>query len=135
MEEVLKWNSFVGYHWLSGISEGEYLGNNCLIFQIDGRNYRAVEDPDDGYRSYCNIKVSDVPPKNTFEPTMVRCNAIFDGHGIVMNDIVTNEAVLLMGTDEWDDYYPLCVMHYNPENLTINEVVREFDESKFNNLI
>ncbi len=36
-------------------------------------------------------------------------------------DAVTNEVVLEIGTDDFNDYYPCCVMNWYPEKLHINK--------------
>lgn len=51
-----------GTHILTGVGFGSLVRKdslgysekvNTVLFTLDGKNYQAVENPDDGYRSYC----------------------------------------------------------------------------------
>lgn len=62
----MTFDDFVGYHTLSGVEETKIeiddywsgkIETNAIIIQMDGKNYAFVEDPDDGYRSYCKDPV------------------------------------------------------------------------------
>lgn len=125
----------VGEHELSGVditTERVRLYENyredCEVvrFVIDGKTYKATEDPDDGYRSYLNeIKVTDEKVTNTFPPQKVIGKMKDDesryGSNIIQFiDTTTRKVVLEIGTDNSEDYYPCCVMDWSPENLAIN---------------
>ncbi len=122
---------FVGKHKLSGVdfgtldSDGWNKGDDtlCVIFVLDGIKYMAQEDPDDGWRSYCEeIQIVQNEVKNIFEPVDVICRTS-NRHGdsvLQVIDMKTNKTVLLVGTDYSEDWYPCCIMSYSPENLCLN---------------
>ena len=55
----------VGLHELSGVDTTtemiETWGENYVVrFVLDGKTYKAIEDPEDGYRSHCkDLEVCD----------------------------------------------------------------------------
>lgn len=126
----------VGGHLLSGLDrevkkaeEGSYYDADANVFRfvLDGKTYKAIENPDDGYRSYLNdLEVSDEIVQYTFPAQKVigkmRDNSEYGIHDVIeFYDAVTNELVLAVGTDNSVDYYPSCVMDWYPENLSINK--------------
>ena len=99
---------------------------NVIKFVLDGITYKAVEDPVDGYRSTCKeLIVCNEPVNNNFSPQEV-VGKMKDNDTYSTNDTIqfidtyTGKIVLEVGTDNTDDYYPYCVMNWNPENLAIN---------------
>lgn len=100
---------------------------NVILFTLDGITYKLVENPDDGYRSYCgDIEISDVAPKYNFQGIRVICSMMEDGHYekndcIVLRDCENGEIVLEAGTMNYDDYYPYCHFAYYPENMSCNK--------------
>lgn len=135
-----------GRHKLSGV--GEYSvedeWNNGTIeycvFVIDGKFYITYSDPEDGYRSngVLNVVSNDV------------IQTAVEKHGLIMNMfpeqevIVVNfnhvdnkhewedkwlvrmfneggDEILTVGTENYNDYYPMSVFHWHPENLPINK--------------
>src|ERR1035437_3425986 len=130
----MKLEDLIGSHELSGIDEtSEEMGGwnhdesvSVILFILDDITYKAVEDPDDGYRSYmkelvrCDDKVSNVfPPQKVFGK-MKGSEEWCVNATIQFFDSETTKLVLELGTDNTDDYYPYCVMHWHPENLSIN---------------
>jgi hypothetical protein len=125
----------VGEHELSGVDTtkervkqyGHYY-KDCEVvrFVIDGKTYKATEDPDDGYRSYLNeLEVTDEKIANSFPPQKVIGKMKDDSdwernETIQFIDTTTGKVVLEVGTDNMYDYYPYCVLHWYPENLAIN---------------
>jgi hypothetical protein len=126
----------VGEHELSGVDTGDekvhkydsyYEDCGVVRFVLDGKTYKAIEDPDDGYRSYLSkLEVTDEKVSNTFPPQKVigimkpdEDYAVNDT--IQFFDVITTKVVLEVGTDNTDDYYPYCVLNWNPENLAIND--------------
>jgi hypothetical protein len=99
----------VGEHELSGVDtttekvkQYGYYYEDCEVvrFVIDGKTYKAVEDPCDGYRSYLKeLEVTDEKVTNNFPPQKV---------------------IGKMKDDSDDDYYPYYVLYWSPENLAIN---------------
>lgn len=133
----MKLTDLVGLHKLSGVDTTtenvklyEWSDNTeyCSVvrFVLDGVTYKAIEDPDDGYRSYCSeLIMCDEPVANNFQPHVVMAKMKDDetyqtNYTIQFIDVVTGKIVLEVGTDNADDYYPYCVMCWNPENLAIN---------------
>lgn len=123
----------VGKHYLSGFDTATEKADksynedfDVVRFVLDGRTYKAIEDPSDGYRSYLeDLIVTDEIISNTFPPQEV-IGIMKDNDDYSVNDtiqffdIVTGKIVLEIDTDNTDDYYPYCVMNWYPENLAIN---------------
>ena len=125
----------VGLHELSGVDttteevkqwDNHYEDANVVRFVLDGKTYKAIEDPDDGYRSHCNeLEVCDEVVSNNFPPQKVmgkmKDNSTYEVNDTIQFiDVVTGKVVLEVGTDNTDDYYPYCVMNWSPENLACN---------------
>ena len=113
-----------GIHALSGVDIIEDIGEGmACLFTLDNETYAALEDPDDGYRSYLGcIGIVNTKPRVTFEPEQV----VVCGHnsktenGIRILNAKTGLEILALYTSDLDDYYPCCRMEYNPENLSAN---------------
>jgi len=127
----------IGLHELSGVDntteqvklyEWRESTEECDVvrFILDGVTYKAVEDPDDGYRSHCSeLIVCNEPITNNFPPQKVFGKMKDDdkynvNDTIQFFDLLNGKLVLEVGTDNTDDYYPYCVMNWNPQNLSIN---------------
>lgn len=125
---------FCGRHIFSGcelrqeIVEG-YINDmdaTVCLFTLDGITYKAVEDPEDGYGSYCkDIEVSEVPPRYSFPGIAVLCSMKEDSGGekndvLVIRDAINGKVILEVGTMNYDDYYPYAHFEYNPENMSCN---------------
>ncbi len=128
-------NDLVGAHILTGVDFesvnqeiSTYFYKDCEIvnFVLDGETYTAVQDPDDGYRSCMGeIKKSDAIVKNMFEPCKVfGAMRINDRYGrcdiIDFSDAITSKIVLSVGTENLDDYYPMWIAEFTPENMASN---------------
>jgi hypothetical protein len=125
---------FVGLHKLSGVdmnnerTESEWGGGfeDCQVvnFILDGKVYTAIENPSDGYRSMLReIKLSDAATrtiKNRFSPVRV-IGIIRDGEVLDLFDVHTGKAILSIGTKDENDYYPVFVAEFTPENMAINQ--------------
>lgn len=85
----------------------------CL-FRLDGITYKAVEDPEDGYRSYCeDLETSEKPPRYTFPGIEVLCSMMENedyqnNNCLVIRDTANGKIVLEVGTKNYDDLYPYC---------------------------
>lgn len=132
----MKLEELTGSHILKGIETGEItredrwgeLNCNYIKFTLDETTYMAIEDPDDGYRSYmeelqtteepCRIKVPDI---------QVVCHMREDEYEacdvLEFIDAMNGKKILAVGTANIDDYYPYCVMEYTPENMYCNEEI------------
>lgn len=131
-------SDLVGMHKLSGVETGvmsvkddfyDDLFRDCSFvkFTLDGVHYMAVEDSDDGYRSRCrDLVISDDPPRYSFQPQSMKCYMKGDGDFgyandvLVMQDEVTGEIILEVGTENYNDWYPYCHFEYHPEGMACN---------------
>lgn len=132
--DKLNLQSLCGEHFLSGVElkkeeiEIGYGKETCevILFTLDGVTYRLVENPDDGYRSYCEeISISEKPPRFSFPPVKVLCsmmdNSDYEKNDcIVIRDCANGKTILEAGTKNYDDYYPYCHFSYTPENMACN---------------
>jgi hypothetical protein len=143
MAETVELKDLVGKHVLSGVDyshqsiEAEWGGGfeDCQVlnFILDGKGYSAIEDPEDGYRSTMrDLRVIDPAlVTNTFPPIEVVAVYKVDGLGsysyksdlLEMYDTTNGKLVLRAGTDDTDDYYPIYVAEFTPENMSTNEAV------------
>ncbi len=131
---MVTFESLVGRHVLTGVDMDresikrewgpsfEYC--DTLRFVLDGVTYRAVEDPDDGYRSAMGeFSISEAPVKNTFAKVRVLARvenkSTYGGPANILQliDERNGLVVLEVGTDNTDDYYPSWVGRWVPENL------------------
>ena len=120
--------SLTGKHILSGIETGcvGYGEANYVKFTLDGVTYLAVEDPEDGYRSYMeDLVIEDSSCKIRLPNIEVVCHMMEDGryernNVLVFVDARNGKTILKIGTENYDDYYPYCVMDYRPENMSCN---------------
>jgi len=123
----------VGLHQLLGVdmtneeiqSEwGDYFENcETISFTLDKKTYTAIEDPDDGYRSAMKeIKESKATIRNKFSPVeVIGIMRLNDSDEIIdFYDIKTGKIILSIGTHNYDDYYPMFVAEFTPENMIIN---------------
>lgn len=126
-----------GKHFLSGVEMGTetFVGfwgreetRSFVKFTLDGVHYMATEDPDDGWRSYCQgLEIADMPPAVTFPPVEVIGAMMPDREEwwetndvLVLTDAITGKSVLEVGTANTNDYYPCCHFEYHPENMACN---------------
>lgn len=126
---------------LSGFCEATfYVGWNNdepvdgFVIQIDGVNYAAYEDPDDGYRSYGSFHKTDKPCTNTFPPQEVLLERVKEEgkngldeepeperEMLYLANPVTKEVILEVGTTWYDSYYPMGRCFFNPAAMPINK--------------
>lgn len=128
----------VGTHILSGVETGTLKRTKysweeeCAYakFTLDGVTYLAIEDPDDGYRSYMEeLEVSDTPCKIKLPDIEVFCLMMADDRYerndvLLFIDVLSGKEILSVGTMNYDDYYPCCHMEYHPENMYCNREVK-----------
>ncbi len=96
---------------------------NTVRFRLDGNVYEAIEDPDDGYRSYMGDITTpiDQTVNNVFPPVAVICVHDGDYFDILkINDAETGKTILEIGTDDVDDYYPIAIVRYDPTAMITN---------------
>ena len=135
----MKLNDLVGKHILSGVEVGTlerkaWFGIeqcNYIKFTLDGVTYIAIEDPDDGYRSYMEeLEISEKPCKVKLPNIEVVCKMMEDSEYenndvLQFIDILSGKEILSVGTENYDDYYPCCHLEYHPENMYCNREVTE----------
>lgn len=103
---------------------------NVCLFTLDGITYKAIEDPSDGYRSYCGtLTTTKTKPRFSFKGVEVDCymkeddlNNLWNQQNdiLVVEDINTGKIILEVGTGNIGDYYPYCHFSYHPENMFCN---------------
>ena len=146
MIQTVTLKDLVGKHMLDGVDfynqrfEHEYYNDqhsSVCRFRLDGKIYKAVEDPSDGYRSSMDSIFIDPSDKmeNEFPPIHVigeMKEAITEDFGytrscdiLLLKDAATGLVVLEVGTDNTDDYYPYFVSNFRPENMAINQLLGE----------
>lgn len=117
----------VGRHKLSGcdigiIAGAEFLDEDAakLVFILDGVTLVATEDPSDGYRSHFKelFVASEDICKNVFEPIEV-IGQLTD-RMLDLIDVHTHKSVISIGTNYLDDYYPCCVLSFDPKAMVTN---------------
>jgi hypothetical protein len=124
----------VGEHELSGLDTFTNKATNPYDddgdgyrFVLDGVTYCAIEDPSDGYRSMLrDLEITDENVSYNFPPQKVigkmRNDEEYSKNDVIeFYDAITNKLVLAIGTDNYDDYYPSCIMEWNPGNLSVNQ--------------
>lgn len=105
----------------------DFCDSQVIRFRLDGKVFTAIEDPDDGYRSCMKeLFVGDWPMSNAFPPVRVLCRHKDHNEDGEVSDIlelidaITGEAIVQVGTEEIDGYYPSFVAVFRPEAMAIN---------------
>lgn len=114
-----------GTHIWSGIEVGCNKDDDAqyVKFTLDGVTYLAIEDPDDGYRSFMQeLRIVSEPRKVALPNVNVMCHYSGESDSDILEfyECATKNLIMRIGTDEIDNYYPYCVMEYYPEKLSIN---------------
>lgn len=98
----------------------QFFGIDCNAFKLNSIVYEALEDEDDGYRSYLgSIELKDDHDYKFLRRPLGRVRieredeGRFDGYRFI--DVVTNHTWLTIGTDDTDDYYPYFIFNYTPD--------------------
>lgn len=103
---------------------GGHFANCVCLFTLDGITYKAVENPGDGYRSYMDeLEISDAAPRYSFDGVDVICYMQENDYNdiLVIRDTHNGKTILEVGTEMYDDYYPVCHFLYQPENMICND--------------
>ena len=106
----------------------DLVGKVFGFYGVDGNEFKlgrkiwlAIEDPDDGYRSYLgSIEVSKENTEGIFfrKPlAKVKVVSVDDRsfNGFELIDEKDQHCWLMVGTDCLDDYYPYFVFNYQPK--------------------
>lgn len=129
MEEKLELEDLEGEHEVSGVdfdivSFYDSDESNRMTIVIDGIPLGFIEDPNDGWRStFGEVQVGKPDILNMFEPIKLNFtytreyeeNRLGVYEGIIA--YFEDKEVLKIGTDNSDDYYPVCVLEWNPTSL------------------
>lgn len=120
----IKPKKLCGKHILSGVSR-DYTAHDaeCIYFVIDGKTYRAVEDPEDGYRSCMKgIEIANEKIPNNIPDTevLVSYDDYEDSQMLRFYETKYGKEVLTIGTNYETEWYPVCIFRYSPENLPCN---------------
>lgn len=131
LESLCGKHIFSGCELISTKIDGWCFGEDYTIclFTLDGTTYKAIEDPDDGYRSYCReLEISEKPPRYTFPGIEVECSMMENddyyhqnNNCLVIRDSENGKTILEIGTKNYDDWYPYCHFSYTPENMACNQ--------------
>ena len=125
---------FFGRHKLQGVERTYYTTNNgysvveceAVKFTLDGETYMVYCDPSDGYRSYCSdIIICDEKSRFPIPDVDVLCiekegdkwdsSSRFDMMKVLNAN--TGKTIFEIGTDYYDEYYPMYRFDYYPENI------------------
>jgi hypothetical protein len=129
----MKLNDLCGMHKLRGVDIGEkevkrwgYIDTSSTIrFILDGVTYEAVENPDDGYRSYMEEihTTSEICRYIFLQPVDVLCSMdeTEENDILIFKDVANGKTILRIGTEYTNDYYPYCVFEWMPENMACND--------------
>lgn len=114
-----------GKHLFQGIELDS--SANFIKFTLDGVTYRLDKDGADGWRSYCGeLYTVDIPCYTKLPDIEVICKHLTGGAGyphcniLEFIDANNGKTVLMVGTNNTQNYYPFCVFEYTPENFAIN---------------
>jgi hypothetical protein len=130
MAETIELNSLVGKHILSGVDRQtihpEYEDAEQINFVLDGKTYTATQKREDGYRSCMkDLILSDIPVINNFPDVEVmatmRSKGFYVNEILEFYDIQNGKLLLAIGTENTNDYYPMWVAKFHPENIHYNE--------------
>jgi hypothetical protein len=104
-----------------------FFGVDGYRFKLGAQVFEAVEDPNDGYRSYLgSIEVRDEEPGIFFSRPLdtaraVAVEEVSDGdgwrrafRGWALTSCIDGHRWLLVGTYNADDYYPTFCFEYTP---------------------
>jgi len=125
------------------MSFGEHA--DAILLQIDGIRYVIYNDPEDGWRSTGRLyQVDDslnyiinekyikklktetlypIPDEKVivkYSDVTLNNHSGFSTEYYEFFNADTNQLILKIGTDDYDDWYPCCIFQYNPENLSCN---------------
>ena len=109
-------------------SEVDYYGADGAehTFKVDDVIFKALEDPDDGYRSYLGtINYSEDDHSIFFRTPIARVRIEgFDGrvdgvpfHGYRFIDVEDGHMWLEFGTKDFEDYYPYFIFRHVPKRV------------------
>ena len=134
-EKEITLKSLAGPHIFTGVERGILKvdkqfswdqDRNTIRFELDGQVYEAIENPSDGYRSYMDkLIISNKSVRNKTPEINIVCvyrDKDYDDCNLLdFIDCKNGKVFMTIGTRHINDYYPVCIFEYYPENLSINE--------------
>lgn len=111
-----------------------FYGVDGNFFKIGRYVFEAIENPDDGYRSYMDeVRAVETDQKLIFfKKPVAKVRVVeadpyedFDGHRLVDD---SGHVWLEFGTDTSDNYYPYCVFQYHPRDPAREEKAKKIAE-------
>jgi hypothetical protein len=131
----MKLKDLEGRHFLSGVDfESQSIHGDCSVvrFRLDGIVYCARENAEDYYRSLMGeLEIVKDDMTNVFGPVEVIAEHApgyvwSDGTGtddiLWIKNAKTNKPILVVGTEEYNNYYPYFVARFSPENIEITQI-------------
>lgn len=101
-------------------TEQDFYGVDNTHFRLGDTVWNAVEDENDGYRSYLG-SIVETKPDNLVFPRSPLARVRVDEYdsdaenGFRLVDVADGHCWLRVGTDNTDDYYPSFVFDYAPK--------------------
>lgn len=108
-------------------------GNEAVVFTLDGIPLIAECDPEDGFRSHCSDivpyhgEIHNVLPTPVPVSVNITSEYLRDGRFrssiddvVVMTDRISGLDVLAFGTLYCNDWYPVFIAEWMPQNLHLN---------------
>lgn len=99
--------------------ELDFFGVDNYCFKVGDHVFEAIENEDDGYRSYLDSVVVHDPERlnlifhgRPFAVVVVEEYDDGDFRGYALRDIEDNHVWLCFGTEYYDDYYPVFRFKY-----------------------
>jgi hypothetical protein len=110
---MMNFNDLIG-------KEFKFYGVEFNHFKLDDTVFEAVEDEDDGYRSYLgSVEIFDKEGLIFFKEPLatIKIWEHDDGYRKVYKllDVKDNHEWLVFGTENYDDWYPFFVFTYTPK--------------------
>lgn len=112
-----------------------FYGVNENKFKLDDLVFEALEDPYDGYRSTLGAVViindSNIFHKRPLAKVKMLYEPFEDNLYHKLIDTDTNHVWLVIGTGDFNDYYPYFVFRYTPDEQQKDYVIVEKDYQTF----
>ncbi len=95
----------------------DFYGVNCNCFKLGFKVWEALEDPDDGWRSYMDSVVSNFNTLvfSTAPLARVKVEEDEDLEGYKLVELKDGHVWLRFGTDHSDHWYPMFTFEYHPK--------------------
>jgi 2-hydroxychromene-2-carboxylate isomerase len=109
--------------WLDAMTDGkphDFYGVDNHAFNLDGAAFEALEDEDDGYRSYLDtVELSQSKGliffKTPIAKVIVTTIDPADFWGYIFTDVEDGHVWLKVGTEYAEEHYPMFIFDYQPK--------------------